>query len=323
MLLIALVFLSFTGSVFSYSPAYNVAKWEIGDVFSPEEKQSTMEKVWKADRQRLKEHGEKVSSDVVVQDIKNAAGNGVVLNPKLFNIFRGNTWTTIQKNLVDNMAKYVGASPYGAILSTFYNPAGTKISPITFVGSAQDSSEAPGQTGVDPNSKTREDIIWVIAQLQKYVTAKKVAVAGDFDLANFDLPNTIFTLFLASGYNFVTTPPYCGWHNAIPVTYNGQTKQILVSFMIQGGDGLAISCNSFGVNMGVGQINPNNVVVGPTSPNGDPYLESAMSAYIHEIYETSTDPLLGGVYSWYDNDDDHYSAIAPTFKARGGNNEVR
>ena len=321
MFLIALIFLSFTGSVFSYSPAYNVAKWKIGDVFSPEEKQSTMEKVWKADHQRLQEHGEKVRADVVVQDIKNAAGNGVVLNPKLFNIFRGNTWTTTQKNLVDNFAKYVGASPYGAILSTYSNPTGTKISPITFVGSAQDSSEAPGQTGVDPSIIfTGEDNTWVVARFQKYVTAKKIAVAGDFDLANFDLSNTIFTLFLASGYNFEIKPDYCGWHDAITVTYNGQTKQILVSFVIQSGEKF-LDCLKFGVNLGVGQNSPNNVKIGPTSPNGDIYLDSAMSFYIHEIFETSTDPLFNGI-SWWDNDDDHYTGIAPTFTERGGNNEV-
>ena len=156
--------------------------------------------------------------------------------------------------------------------------------------------------------------------MQKYVTAKKIAIAGDFDLANFDMSNTIFTLFLASGYSFASTPPYCGWHTAINVNYNGVSTQMLVSFMIQGGAGLAISCNSFGQNMGVGQINTKSVTIGPTSPNSDVYLDSAMSAYIHEVYETATDPLFNG-YSWYNNDDDHYTAVAPKFSAKGGNNE--
>ena len=89
--------------------------------------------------------------------------------------------------------------------------------------------------------------------------------------------------------------------------------------MIQGASGLAISCNSFG-GVGVGQINKNGVTTGPTSPNNDVYLDSAISTYLHEIYETSTDPLFVGE-SWFNNDDDHYTAVAPTFSAKGGNNE--
>ena len=136
-------------SLEAYSPARVVnEKWHVGDVFSPKEKKSVMEKVWKEDRERFAAHANRVREEVGIQDIKNAAGNSVVLNPKLFNIFRGSTWTTTQKNLVDNMAKNVGSSAYGAILSTYFSPGGTKISPIAFVNSAQDSSEAPGQTGM-------------------------------------------------------------------------------------------------------------------------------------------------------------------------------
>ena len=307
-------------SLEAYSPARTASQWNVGDVFSKDDQKTAMEKTWKADRQRLADHAKQVHADTKVdtQDIKNTLGNGVVLNPKLFNIFRGNTWTTTQKNLVDNMAKNVGASGHGAILSTYFNPAGTKISPITFVNSVQDSSEAPGQLGVDPSINS-EDTAWVTAQFQKYVTAKQIATAGDFDLKNFDTANTIFTLFLASGYNFVTTPPYCGWHTAITVKYNGVNTKILASFVIQGGTGIAISCNAFG-GMGIGQINKNGVTTSTISPNNDPFLDSAISTYLHEIYETSTDPLFNGE-SWLNNDDDHYSAIAPTFSAKGGNNE--
>ena len=304
----------------AYSPAWALGEWNVGDVFSAGQKKTIMEKAWQADRQRLANHATDVQAETKVdaQDISNAAGNPVVLTPKLFNIFRGSTWTTTQKNLVDNFAKNVGASPYGAILSTYFSPTGTKISPIQFVNSVQDSSEAPGQTGIDP-SQDDQDYYWVRDQFQKYVTAKQIATAGDFDLKNFDMANTIFTLFLASGYNFVYPPNDCGWHAAISVNYNGVATQMLVSFVFQGGPGLAISCIPFGNSWGMGQNSKNGVTVGPTSPNNDVYLDSAISVYIHEIFETATDPVV--LVSWNNNDDDHYTFVAPTFSAKGGVNE--
>ena len=319
MFVIALLLLAASlSSLEAYSPA-RLSQWNVGDVFS-EEKTMT-EKVWQADRKRLADHTSRVRAETKVgtQDIKNAKGNPVVLNPKLFNIFRGNTWTTTQKDLVDNVAKNVGASPYGAILSTYFNAAGTKISPIQFVNSVQDSSEAPGQTGIDP-SQDDQDYYWVRDQFQKYVTAKQIATAGDFDLKNFDMANTIFTLFLASGYNFATRPSFCGWHMTIPVKYNGVDTQMLVSLVLQGSAGVAFNCNAFGSDRGIGQINKNGVTIGPTSPNNDQYLDTAIGIYLHEIYEAATDPVF--FLSWYDYDDDHYTANAPTFSEKnGGNNE--
>ena len=70
---------------------------------------------------------------------------------------------------------------------------------MQFVGSAYDPV-APSKLNIDGNTAGK-----LVDQIfQGYITAKKIATAGDFDLSKFDLANTIFTLWLGPGFSMVT-----------------------------------------------------------------------------------------------------------------------
>ena len=187
---------------------------------------------------------------ITTQDISNPDVNGgfIIHNPKAFNIYYGNTWTQTKINVVDNFAANVGATDYWSTLNSSVD-AITKRSPnpLKFLGSVWDSSVTPVQTNQDPNSPVF-DKNYVIPIMQAYVTAKTIKTAGDFDLANFDLSNTIFSLLMAPGWDFSQAPVYCGWHEQIPVQYGGVTKKIYIAFDLHGSASTTVNqCNGFGV----------------------------------------------------------------------------
>ena len=143
----------------------------------------------------------------------------IIHNPKAFNIYYGSTWTQTKMTVLDNFAANIGATDYWSMLnSTMDTVTKRPPAPLKFVGSLWDGSKIPTQTNQDADAFAFTSN-YVIPIIQAYVTAKKIKTAGDFDLARFDLNNTIFSLLMAPGWDFVATPSYCGWHQQIPVIH--------------------------------------------------------------------------------------------------------
>ena len=235
------------------------------------------------------------------QDISNRGGPAafIIHNPKAFNIYYGSTWTQTKINVVDNFAANIGATDYWSTLNTTLDTVTKRPpTPLKFLGSAWDSSKTPVQTNVDPNS-VMFDATYVIPILQAYVTAKTIKTAGDFDLARFDLNNTIFNLMMAPGWDFSYPPGYCGWHEQASVQYGKVTKNIYITFNLHGDASTSVNqCNSFG------GTSVDGVSIGPVSPHNDPELDTIVSVYAHEIFESVSDPVNGN--AWWARDDDTY-----------------
>jgi hypothetical protein len=231
----------------AYSPAnLGQESYAVGDIFELDT--TTTRVVGKIKKEGPFLHRLQAAKPVESQDLKNkdTPDGQILLAPKVFNIFRGSTWTPKRRNLVDNFATNVAKTDYWKILRTQTDgPTGKSCADLEFKGSTWDSI-AIGLIDIDPNvndNKECED--WVTGVFQSYVTAKKVQTAGDFDLHNFDLANTIFTLYLGPGYSFLTDPIYCGWHSPILVKYDDADPgtKIYISFVLATG---MSGCNLFG-----------------------------------------------------------------------------
>ena len=220
----------------------------------------------------------------------------IIHNPKAFNIYYGSTWTQTKINVVDNFAANVGATDYWSIInSTVDSVTNRPPTPLKFLGSAWDASKIPTLINQDPDADAFSTN-YVVPIMQSYITAKKIKSTGDFDLAKFDLDNTIFNLLMAPGWDFPTTPSYCGWHQQLPVTYGGMTKNIYVAFDLHGSATTNVNmCNGFG------GTSADGVAISATSPHNDPELDTLVSVYAHEIFESVTDPVNGN--AWWDRDD--------------------
>ena len=261
----------------AYSPSNSAAQqqYAVGDIFPlAEHEQTTLTPTTTKGVGKIKKEGPILhrlqastpATPVASQDISNGAPNGVkgkiILAPKAFNIFKGNTWTTARRNMVDNFAANVGNTDYWKILkSQTDGPTGKSCADLEFKGSVWDNTLV-GLIGIKP---TVADTLPLITSIfQTYVTAKKVQTAGDFDLQNFDLANTIFTLYLGTGYHASEYIPYCGWHSATYVTYNNVKTQIFISLVVVGSP--AFGCLNFaGQTVGQG----GTTLVDTTSPNNE------------------------------------------------------
>jgi len=217
-------------------------------------------------------------SNVKTQDIKNQQQGPIILAPKLFNIFYGSQWTTLQKNVVDNLATNLGASNYYKIVQSMKDTSGKAAAASVFVGSAQDSTVTPG-----PVTLATIDSVWQTA-LQGYVTAKSINGVA-FDLSTFDLANTIFSFILGPGFVFDTAPSYCGYHTPYQVTLpSGTAATVFIAFDLYGGStsaGGAYGCQFSGANVGF----DSTATIDTVSPNNDGYLDGLAGPYTHEIFE--------------------------------------
>jgi hypothetical protein len=181
----------------AYTPA-NLGQetYAVGEIFKLDTTSSALEKKRATTRVvgKIKKDGPflhrlQAAKPVKSQDLTNTNKGPILLAPKVFNIFRGNTWTPVGRNLVDNFATNVAKTDYWKILRTQKSTTGASCADLEFKGSALDTT-AVGLIDIDPNENSGGKP-WVTSVFQSYVTAKKVQTAGDFDLKNFDLANTI------------------------------------------------------------------------------------------------------------------------------------
>ena len=139
----------------------------------------------------------------VSADVRNANGGPIVLSPKLIHIYYGSSWTNAQMNVLDNFAANVGESAYWKTVQSLTNVANA-AAPMQLLRSLQDASVTPGALTLAALNGT-----WQTA-LQTYAMAKQVALPGDFDLALFDVANTVIMFLVGPGFSLDAAPPFCG-----------------------------------------------------------------------------------------------------------------
>ena len=171
--------------------------------------------------------------------INNKAKGGIVLYPKLFNIYYGMSSNananTLKQAVVDNLASKIGHSDYGDILQTYTDSLNRTAAPIVFVGSYMDASVTPGRLMSDPIQNTS----FIQGLLDGYYARK-----SSNKIPFTDTANTIYTILMGPGWLYPSSVNYCGFHQ--PYYLTAQPKiQVLVSFVLHGD---ANGCNLFGMN---------------------------------------------------------------------------
>ena len=266
----------------------------------------------------------------VSADVRNANGGPIVLSPKLIHIYYGSSWTNAQMNVLDNFAANVGESAYWKTVQSLTNVAGESAAPMQLLRSLQDASVTPGALTLAALNGT-----WQTA-LQTYAMAKQVALPGDFDLALFDVANTVIMFLVGPGFSLDAAPPFCGLRWRLPVTLPASGTRVFLNaaLVLYGGainGGGIFGCNFFKGGWPVGF--DSTAVVDTASPHADASLDSLVSVYMQQVVDTVTDPLgpaaapPQAVTAWRDLDDDRYyvppapvanPAGGATFTRRGG-----
>jgi hypothetical protein len=197
--------------------------------------------------------GVKRPPKVTTEDISNPNKGRIIRNPVAFNIYYGSTWTTKKMNIIDNFAANIGTTEYWQTMNSQVDgKTGQAVAALVYKGSVWDNTVTATLLSVDPdgmiNAFSSDSTNYVTTVMQNYVTAKKIKATNDFDLNNFDLDNTIFSLMFAPGFDFPTSPSYCGFHGQISVIYpGGAVKKIFVAVDLHGQANTQISsCSYFG-----------------------------------------------------------------------------
>ncbi|HSU15415.1 hypothetical protein [Longimicrobium sp.] len=161
---------------------------------------------------------------------------------------------------------HVGGSPYFNINTSYTNAAGTPI-----VNQVNYTQYWANNVYNVPGTKTRVTDANMVAMLQYAFNNGKLT---------YD-PNTLYAIFTQGTVNlgggFGTQ--YCAYHYHGTVTINGVSKTVLYAAMPDD------------------YAKPSACSSGLAAPNGDPHADAEVSTLIHEIEETTTDPL--GT-AWYD-----------------------
>jgi len=162
---------------------------------------------------------------------------------------------------------HVGGSPYYNINSTYTDGSGAAIrNSVTYTQYwANNSYNVPSGT-------TRVSDAQMVSMLQYAFSNGKLT---------YD-PNTLYAIFTGGSVNlgggFGTR--YCAYHTHGTVTINGVSKTVLYAAMPDA-YAKASACSN-----------------GTKSPNNDPHADAVVSVLVHEIEETTTDPMGN---AWYDS----------------------
>ena len=171
--------------------------------------------------------------------INNKAKGGIVLFPKLFNIYYGMSSNananTLKQAVVDNLASKIGYSDYGDILQTYTDSLNRTAAPIVFVGSYMDASVSPGRLASDPIL----DASFIQGLLDGYY-ARRSSNKIPFS----DTTNTIYTILMGPGWQYLSSVNYCGFHQPYYLTVQ-PTIRVFVSLVLHGD---VNGCNLFGMN---------------------------------------------------------------------------
>lgn len=168
-------------------------------------------------------------------------------------------------SLIGHFLRNVGGSPYFNINTTYTDKSGLKIvNSVNYTGFWANNTSAPSGT-------TSVSDAQMVAMLQSGFNSGKLI---------YD-PGTLYLIFTAGQVNlgggFGTQ--YCGYHTHGTVSIAGVNQTALYSAMPYD-NAYPASCTN-----------------GTASPNGDPGADNEVSVLIHEIEETTTDPMGN---AWYD-----------------------
>jgi hypothetical protein len=219
--------------------------------------------------------------------VNNKAKGPMILNPKAYNIYYGaSPDNALKQQVVDNFAKNIGNTSYYKILRTYQDAKGRTPAPLQFVGSTINPVKPTALT-VDPIDGASTFIADIML---KYVRA------GTLPLN--DLNNTIFTILMGPGWTYPASRSYCGFHWQYNFT---RSIKMYISFVVHGD---ADGCNVFGI------TSYDDINTDGKSPNNNPGIDSVASVYIHELFESISDPV--GT-TWLTNDDYQYVGYADDY----------
>jgi hypothetical protein len=196
-------------------------------------------------------------------------------------IWYGNWSGNSGKTLVPAFLNGLGASPYWAINTNYYDSANKFIKPKVKIGGQVDDNYSLGSNLSDASIRTL---------VSNHITN------GDFP-AN---KNGIYLVLTSKDVNetsgFCTV--YCGWHTHTTIS----SKDIKYSFV-----GDAARC----INACAAQS---------TSPNNNPGVDGMMSVIAHELEEAATDPDLNAWYfsTGAENADQCAWTFGTTYQAANG-----
>ena len=187
-------------------------------------------------------------------------GGPVMVAPtNLYYIWYGSQWDTASKNVLTNLGKYIGGSPYYNINTTYYNGSNVHVqNSVTLAGTTTDSGTL-GTRLTDAN---------IASIVSSAITSGRLpADANGVYVVLTDKATTATSGFCTQ---------YCGWHDH--TTISG--KDIKYAFVGNAETQCASAC---------GATSP--------SPNGTPGADGAASVLAHELEEAVTDPNLNAWYS--------------------------